>query len=261
MKNIEVINMNKYPMQKYEEWFKTYTNPFKEISNRYAKKGVLMKIDHSYRVEKLSDEISVSLQLSKKEIFISKVIGIFHDVGRFEQLKNYNTFNDLKSLDHAKLGTEILKKSDILSDFSNNEKELILKAIEYHNKYKIPNKEDKKTILFSNIIRDADKLDIYYVLANNLEPLSEKEEKEEFSEELIKTILNSKLIIKEKAKTKKDQLLNVISFVFDLNFKESFKILKEKKYLSKILKRATDKENSDKINNHIEKFIELKIKV
>ena len=42
---------------------------------------------------------------------IAEAVALLHDVGRFEQYKRYGTFNDRKSVNHAALGVEIMKKN------------------------------------------------------------------------------------------------------------------------------------------------------
>ena len=39
------------------------------------------------------------------------VIGLLHDIGRFEQEAQYHTFNDFKSMDHGDYGAEYLKNN------------------------------------------------------------------------------------------------------------------------------------------------------
>mgnify|MGYP000398611567 CR=1 FL=1 len=36
------------------------------------------------------------------------VCGLLHDIGRFEQLRRWDTFSDARSTNHAKLGAEVL---------------------------------------------------------------------------------------------------------------------------------------------------------
>ena len=46
--------------------------------------------------------------MSKEDIDLAWLTGLLHDIGRFEQVRRYGTFNDAKSIDHGKLGVEIL---------------------------------------------------------------------------------------------------------------------------------------------------------
>ena len=55
---------------------------------------VKLKIDHTYRVATLCDTIAKSLQLSKKDRDFAWLSGMLHDIGRFEQLRRYGTFQD-----------------------------------------------------------------------------------------------------------------------------------------------------------------------
>ena len=85
---------------------------FTEYTNNYLEYGemIQLKINHTLRVVDLCERIAKSLNLTEEEIYISKIIGLLHDIGRFEQWKQYNTFRDQSSVDHADFGVEVLKK-------------------------------------------------------------------------------------------------------------------------------------------------------
>ena len=55
--------------------------------------NVRRKINHSYRVVKVAETIAKSLKLSIEDIKLVKLIALLHDIGRFEQIKKYNTFS------------------------------------------------------------------------------------------------------------------------------------------------------------------------
>lgn len=69
---------------------------------------VRLKIEHTYRVSELCESIAQSLHLDAKNCSLAWLLGMLHDIGRFEQLRNYGTFNDARSIDHALYGAEIL---------------------------------------------------------------------------------------------------------------------------------------------------------
>ena len=69
---------------------------------------IRLKIDHTYRVADLCERIAGSLSLSEEMTEISWICGMLHDIGRFEQVQRFHTFLDAESVDHAKLGAEIL---------------------------------------------------------------------------------------------------------------------------------------------------------
>ena len=60
-----------------------------------------LKIDHTYRVAALCEQIARSIPLTEEQTDHAWLAGLLHDVGRFEQLRRYGTFEDAKSIDHA----------------------------------------------------------------------------------------------------------------------------------------------------------------
>ena len=95
--------------KKAEEEFEKYVLKF-DLQNENIK----MKKDHSYRVEKESYNIAKSLELNEEQVQIAKLVGLLHDIGRFEQITQYSTFVDSKSIDHAEYGVEQLNKNNLI---------------------------------------------------------------------------------------------------------------------------------------------------
>ena len=69
---------------------------------------IRLKAEHTYRVADLCERIAGSLAMSEEMTEIAWVCGMLHDLGRFEQVRRFQTFIDAESVDHAKLGAEIL---------------------------------------------------------------------------------------------------------------------------------------------------------
>ena len=63
--------------------------------------NIKLKYDHSYRVMELNKKYATLLGSNKEDIELASIIGLLHDIGRFEQLKVYHTYDDFKSVDHA----------------------------------------------------------------------------------------------------------------------------------------------------------------
>ena len=53
---------------------------------------VRLKIVHTYGVAKCSRQIAERMQLPKEEQELAQLIGLLHDIGRFEQLKRFDSF-------------------------------------------------------------------------------------------------------------------------------------------------------------------------
>lgn len=196
---------------------------------------------HSLRVMNISKEIATKLKLTQEEVDLAALIGLLHDIARFEQYTQFQTFSDLNSFDHGDYGVEILNK-DIRKYVGTDKYDKIIKiSIKNHNKYKIEEGLTEKELLFAKLIRDADKLDIFYEAVTMFWNGIEKQiSSTNISENAEKQFKENKQIKRKKNTSKEpnvDEVLNVISFIFDINFKETFKIIKEKEYINKILER------------------------
>ncbi len=169
-------------------------------------------------------------------------IGVVHDIGRFEQLRLYNTFRDRESIDHAKLGVEILFGKGYIRNFieKNDSDEIIEKAIRYHSTYQLPQGLPGKMRLFCNIIRDADKIDILKVSAdtpsNILLGCSEEKVKEsEISEKVIDTFMEHRAVDNQDKHTPADYIVGHISLAFELFYPISRKIMLEQGKINRLL--------------------------
>ena len=72
-----------------------------------------------------------------------------YDAGRFEQLKNYGTFIDADSIDHAEYGAQILFEQGKIRDYTEDASEdtLLWNAVRYHSAYRIPDMPDERLSL------------------------------------------------------------------------------------------------------------------
>lgn len=247
-------------IKKSKDEFMKYTNNY-DIENE----NIERKIYHSLRVMEISKKIATNMGLENEKIELATLIGLLHDIGRFEQFKIYQTYSDLESIDHGDLGADILKQNNFIRNFIKEAKydEIILKSVQNHNKYKIADDLNKEEKLFCKIVRYADKIDILYEAIE----IFWKKGREEIQNDLISDkvyneFLNKKLIKKDKNMKKNgiDKLVLMLAFVFDINFHESLEILKKEDYLNKILnnfdfKRQDTKEKIENIRNVLNLYL------
>ncbi|HOO28450.1 MAG TPA: HD domain-containing protein [Lachnospiraceae bacterium] len=228
---------------------------------------IKLKIDHTYRVSELCERIAKAQGLTEEETEISWLTGMLHDIGRFEQLRNYNTFNDALSVNHAQYGADILflegKIKEYISDFSENE--LIEKVIRLHNTYRLPDSLSKRERVLSEILRDADKIDILKV---NVEvPLEEiynittKELRNAaVTDEVMESIREGHATVRSLKRTAADHLVGHISLVFELVFPVSFRIVKEQGYLEKLMEFQSENRETqlrfEEIRKLMKRFME-----
>lgn len=247
-------------IKKSKDEFMKYTNNY-DIENE----NIDRKIYHSLRVMEISKKIATNMGLENEKIELATLIGLLHDIGRFEQFKIYQTYSDSESIDHGDLGADILKQNNFIRNFIKEAKYdgIILKSVQNHNKYKIADDLNKEEKLFCKIVRDADKIDILYEAIE----IFWKNGREEIQNDLISDkvyneFLSKKPIKKDKNMKKNgiDKLVLMLAFVFDINFHESLEILKKEDYLNKILnnfdfKRQDTKEKIENIRNVLNLYL------
>lgn len=98
---------------------KNVINTFAEYVRNYdpSDEKIKLKIDHTYRVAGLCQRIAESLGLSEPDVDIAWLLGMLHDIGRFEQIRRFGTFNDAQSVDHAEFGADLLFKEGLIRKF------------------------------------------------------------------------------------------------------------------------------------------------
>ena len=211
----------------FDDYVKNY-----DLNNRDIK----LKYNHSYRVSKLSEKYSKLLGFSDEDVRLATIIGLFHDIGRFEQLKKYNTYNDSKSIDHAKLGVKILFEDNLIEKITDNKDdyEIIRYAIENHNKIKLTDINDERALMHAKLIRDTDKVDIVYV-EGYLDELDIRSTNDELSKKVKEAFKNHETVLYEYEKNKNDAISVTFSYVFDVNndivldeLKQNYKYFYEK---------------------------------
>lgn len=231
---------------------------------------IRLKVKHTYKVAEISEQIADGLGLPKDETDLAWLIGLLHDIARFEQNKRYGTFNDLASVDHGNLGAEILFGEGKIRDFIDDDAydSIIENAVKYHNKYGVDENVDQHTKMFCNIIRDADKLDIFRVnLESSREDVYEVSEEDfknaEFSDGVFESFFNEKTVFKQLKKNAVDGLACHLSLVYDINYPISLKIAIEQGFVEKMMNFKSDNpktnEQLKQMSANLKEYINKKI--
>lgn len=210
---------------------------------------VLLKVKHTYSVVDKAKGIASSLMNNQEEIDLACLIALLHDIGRFEQLKRYNSFYDNLTIDHGDLGVELLFKEQLITKFIESRKydTIIYKAIKNHNKFKIEDGLSKKELLHAKIIRDADKIDNLEIKCTlPLETIYDKGkeaiEQQLITKEVFDSFINHTSILSSIRKTDLDVWLSHFAFIFDLQFPYSFKEVLHNNYIDTLAKRLDYKQ-------------------
>lgn len=225
--------------KKCKESFDKYTSAY-DLKNEM----IALKYHHSYAVSDLMVELAFRLGLSKEQMELAQIIGLLHDIGRFEQLKKFGSFSD-NNVDHADESCNYLFKDGHIRDFVEEEKydSIIENAIRYHNKLEVP-ELDTEELLFTKMIRDMDKVDIFKQCAIHFDL---KFNADEVTKEVLEGLRNEENINRHLVKSKSDSILTQLSFIFDINFEESYDILVETDNFDLYLSTIDVSENSEKL--------------
>lgn len=180
---------------------------------------IKLKYDHSIRVMNLMIKYAKKLGFDSYEVELASVIGLLHDIGRFEQLKEYDSFNDKETIDHATLGVKLLFEDNLIKKFWSNKDdyELIKFAIENHNKLNIEKCNNEKFLKYAKLIRDTDKIDILYVYGVSDE-LKVRSENISISKPILNCIKDNKTVSYDLINNKNDELSVSFSYIFDINY-------------------------------------------
>ena len=233
--------------------------------------SINLKAIHTYEVVKCSDFLCDHLGLDSHQKALAGLIALLHDIGRFDQWLKYESFADHKTVDHAKLSSDILFKDGFIRNFieDNQYDDIIKIAIEQHNKYRVDKDIDEHILLYVHLIRDADKLDNFRVKEDEsietllLAPYNQVQ-KDHISEKIYNDFINHKLIYAPDRKTRLDIWLSYIAFIYDLYFTSSIQYIKEHDYVNKSFDRIIPIEKETLIQyNHLRQsalaFIEEKV--
>lgn len=255
--------------------YKTLYNNFSTfVKNHYSKnkdiqENIILKEKHTARVCNIMKQLTNSLDTTQNQKEIALTIALCHDIGRFPQIQKYNTFSDKLSENHSNLGINVIKKNNLLNNYSDYEQNIILNAIINHNALNLPDSLDKETLFHSKLIRDADKLDSLHV---NIEYLKTRKTKKDsalelglpdtpgYTKELIIDILNGRSIDYSKRQNFKDTTLGYLSWINDLNFTFSYKYLEEKQFIYDFFKFLPEDNQIEKVKNYILNLIKEKNK-
>lgn len=253
---------------------KNVINAFAEYVRNYdpSDEKIKLKIDHTYRVAGLCQRIAESLGLSEPDVDIAWLLGMLHDIGRFEQIRRFGTFNDVQSVDHAEFGADLLFKEGLIRKFAegyyeecelarsgNEEAEQIIKnnehhnkdtgllemAIRQHNKYRVKEDLTERQRMFCDILRDADKVDIFKVNADIpmeiiYDVTTEELKNGVITKEVLESFYKKETVLKSVRRSAVDHIVGHISLLFELVYKESYRQAKEQGYVYKLLDFKSD---------------------
>ena len=235
MDTIDLLNL--------KHWFSNYCRTFYSPDGE-DQKNIVLKELHTQQVSSNMRSIAGAVLHNRNKIIIAEAIGLLHDVGRFPQYARYKTFRDSISVNHGKLGAEVIEEENVLGRIPLNEQEVIIEAVRFHNAFAVPDGLDHETTFFLKMVRDADKLDIWRVFAEFYEKgTAEREsavglglpDRPEYSDSVLGCLAEKRLATLADLKTLNDFRIMQLTWVYDLNFPVSCRLASERGMIDRII--------------------------
>ncbi len=251
----------------FKKWFSGYCKSF-YTANIEDQKNISLKEEHTFNVCKNMVVIAKGLALSEDRTILAETAALFHDVGRFPQYAKYKTFRDSISVNHGLLGAQTLIEEKILERLSEDEQELIIRSVKFHNAFSVPKKEKEDIVFFIKLVRDADKLDIWRVFLEYYEGPEDSKasavglglpDSPEYTPGVLSYIYNKEIVSLSKTKTLNDFKLLQLSWVFDLNFMPSFQLLNKRNYIDRIISNLPQTDEMQKVSSFLKDFVDKKL--
>jgi len=234
--------LNQEQLRAFRAWFDCYVRDFSSHDPE-IRAAVALKDEHTRRVCDNIVRAGRSLNLGVEELHLAETIALFHDIGRFRQFTSYCTFNDRRSENHALLGLRELERAGVLSGLAEEEREVVTQAVRRHNLRDLPPDLADPALLFTRLIRDADKLDILKIFTEALDSLNRRPnpllrsslpDTPEYSPVFLENLLQGKLCSYDDMKNFNDRKLLMLSWVYDINFPHTLAEIDRQGYLERI---------------------------
>jgi hypothetical protein len=259
--------MNDEQYRFFQDWFKQHVLTFREDEPSYQR-NLDLKEAHTVHVCAIIDRIAAALGLGENDRRIASVTALFHDLGRFPQYRKYRTFRDVDSENHAKLSLWELNRHRVLHTVNFAERQCIGRAIYYHNRLGLPGNLDSAASLHCRLIRDADKIDIFRVMNEHFQVAEARRdpvvtlgltEDTLVRDEVYGMLFEGRLLQYAKLKTTNEFKVLQMSWVFDINFLPTLKILQERDDIARLAATMPDTPLLRKALDFVSRYVERRL--
>lgn len=304
----------KIDRQHVQDVFGKYTDAYDSKDPKIA-----LKIEHTYHVAEVADQVAHSLGLSQEDCDLAWILGMLHDVGRFEQVRRYGTFVDSQSIAHALMSCQVLFPEDYgveesvframpnghfgsLSDYliagdgtgddeteggmegcaddnkvdteldekldgkhkveSDEWRHIIKLAISVHSALRIPDDITEREAMFCNILRDADKVDIFRVnvetpLTDIINTTEEEIRTSCVTADVMPAILEHHVVPRDRKFTAADHIVSHCCLAFELVYKKSREIAVEQGYLNTLTEYVSENPETNQVMDKLREQLSL----
>jgi hypothetical protein len=227
--------------------FEDFTTPYLgEPGDGFAYR---IKVEHTRQVLAVAEEIIQAEKLTGRIAQAGKLGALLHDVGRFPQFRQYRTFRDADSANHAQLSVRHILREGMLEGTPADIRRLTLGAVYLHNKRVLPPLASDELRTTARIVRDSDKLDIYRIMIDHFTSKTEqnqevvlhvKDEPGVYSPHVLAAMLRREGCDYMDLVYVNDFKLIIVGWMYDLNFAASWRMLAERAYMDTIFATLPD---------------------
>jgi hypothetical protein len=245
--------------------FKTYIESL-GIPDSYMQEHIDLKVKHTYDVIGNIRYIAKNTGLPESDTILAKTIALVHDIGRFQQFLTYATFDDRLSVNHAELGIKVLQDLDFFHAIKGNvNHSIIIQSVLNHNIPHLNDTPDERVLMFSQLLRDADKVDIWKLMTirDVVFKILDQEHPDKYTvpNEILHCFLNGQVVPAHYAETLNDYRLLRLSWIYDMHFPATFGLLFKNNYAAKILSKIPQSERLDEISGIVHGYIHQIVKI
>ncbi|WP_224985134.1 HD domain-containing protein [Geomonas agri] len=219
------------------DWFSSYCDSFR-TSDLELQRNFDLKQEHTRNV--CRDALLIAQGMGPRFEMLAEVAALCHDLGRFPQFRDYHTFKDSESLNHAHLSAQVMKQHHVLDFLPAEERGCIEVAVRMHNAFLVPEAIPAVTANLLRLLRDADKLDIWRVFIEYFNtPEAERASGAGLgfpdlpgcSAEPLAAVSAGRMVQLSALKSLNDFKLLQVSWIYDINYPATLRLIRERSVL------------------------------
>lgn len=220
-------------------WFASYCDSFRSPDPELQRNFDLKK-DHTRNV--CLNARLIAEGSSPRFLVLSEVAGLCHDLGRFPQFRDFGTFKDSDSVNHAHLSARVLAAEAPLDFLAQDERRSVETAVRLHNVFEVPAGLASRAEKLLRLVRDADKLDIWRVFFEYFDtPQAQRPSAAGLgfpdlpgcSPETLSAVAGQKMVQLCSLRSLNDFKLLQLSWIYDINFRTTLQLIRQRSVLER----------------------------
>lgn len=219
-----------------------------------------LKIDHTHQVLERATEICASEVLGPEITLAARLGALLHDVGRFPQYREFHTFRDRDSVNHAALSVRHLLRENMLEGIPTAIRRMVVGAVFLHNVRLLPPNLSPGLLATVQVVRDSDKLDILRIMAEHFSQLrtdhpevalDAKDHPTNYTPAIAESILKRQVSDYRAIVWVNDFKLLIAGWLYDLNTRTACRLMRDSGWLDRIFALLPQDETINKVRTQI----------